>query len=116
MDGRIGSLDLLERKGPGNRRDRRRVAARMTQHSSLSSARWAQFSLDQQILMIGNEMNRAKRSIDLKDWHNLHREYERVLRLVDLTLEVQGTPRSAAGVAPLAWSHFRSPCCGRARN
>src|SRR5436305_15051217 len=76
MDGRIGSLDLLERKGPGNRRDRRRVAARMTQHSSLSSARWAQFSLDQQILMIGNEMNRAKRSIDLKEWHSLHREYE----------------------------------------
>jgi hypothetical protein len=37
----------------------------MSQHSSLSSERWAQFNLDQQILMIGNEMNRAKRSIEL---------------------------------------------------
>jgi len=39
----------------------------MTQHSSLSPERWAQFNLDQQILMIGNEMHRAKRSIELGD-------------------------------------------------
>lgn len=31
----------------------------MTQHASLSPERWAAFSLDQQILMIGNEMNRG---------------------------------------------------------
>ncbi len=64
----------------------------MPQHDSLTLARWAQFSVDQQILMIGNEMNRAKRSIELRDWLSLHREYERVLRLVDLTLEVQERP------------------------
>jgi hypothetical protein len=39
----------------------------MSQHSSLSPERWAGFSLDQQILMIGNEMNRAKRLIELRD-------------------------------------------------
>ncbi len=36
----------------------------MPQHSSLSPERWAQFNLDQQILMIGNEMNRGKWSIE----------------------------------------------------
>ena len=30
-----------------------------TQHASLSPERWRQFRLDQQILMIANEMNRA---------------------------------------------------------
>jgi hypothetical protein len=61
----------------------------MSQHSSLSPERWAQFSLDQQILMIGNEMDRAKRSIELGDRQGLSLSYERVLRLVDLTVEVQ---------------------------
>jgi len=61
----------------------------MSQHSSLSPERWAQFSLDQQILMIGNEMDRAKRSIELGDRQGLSLSYERVLRLLDLTVEVQ---------------------------
>lgn len=61
----------------------------MTQHANLSPERWAQFSLDQQILMIGNEMNRAKRSIELGDDSGVRLSYERILRLVDLTVEVQ---------------------------
>jgi len=61
----------------------------MTQHSSLSPERWAKFNLDQQILMIGNEMNRGKTSLELQDLLELRRSYERVLRLVDLTVEVQ---------------------------
>ena len=64
----------------------------MSQHSSLSPERWAQFNLDQQILMIGNEMNRAQRSIELGDLKSLSLSYERVLRLVDLTVEVQRRP------------------------
>ncbi|HEX3555356.1 MAG TPA: hypothetical protein VIA62_19195 [Thermoanaerobaculia bacterium] len=39
----------------------------MTQHASLSPERWAAFSRDQQILMIGNEMNRATRLLRLGD-------------------------------------------------
>jgi hypothetical protein len=66
----------------------------MSQHSSLSPERWASFSLDQQILMIGNEMNRAQRSIELGDRQGLSLSYERVLRLVDLTVEVQRRPTS----------------------
>lgn len=61
----------------------------MTQHASLSPERWAAFSRDQQILMIGNEMNRATRLIRLADRPGLLLAYERVLRLVDLTVEVQ---------------------------
>src|SRR3954468_7591619 len=72
--------------------DRGRRVPRMSQHSSLSSERWAQFNLDQQILMIGNEMNRAKRSIELGDRQDLSLSYERVLRLLDLTVEVQRRP------------------------
>jgi hypothetical protein len=61
----------------------------MTQHASLSPERWSAFSRDQQILMIGNEMNRATRLLRLTDRPGLLLSYERVLRLVDLTVEVQ---------------------------
>jgi hypothetical protein len=61
----------------------------VTQHASLSPERWSAFSLDQQILMIGNEMNRAARLRRPADRASLNLAYERVLRLVDLTVEVQ---------------------------
>ena len=64
----------------------------MTQHASLSPERWAAFTLDQQILMIGNEMNRAVRLLRPEDRSSLNLSYERVLRLVDLTVEVQPRP------------------------
>lgn len=61
----------------------------MSQHASLSPERWAIFSRDQQILMIGNEMNRATRLLRLANRPGLLLAYERILRLVDLTVEVQ---------------------------
>lgn len=64
----------------------------MTQHASLSPERWSAFNLDQQILMIGNEMLRASRLMRPEDSTNLKFAYERVLRLVDLTVEVQSRP------------------------
>lgn len=64
----------------------------MSQHASLSPERWSSFSLDQQILMIGNEMNRASRWKSEKDWPSLQLSYERILRLVDLTVEVKPRP------------------------
>lgn len=64
----------------------------MTQHASLSPERWSSFSLDQQILMIGNEMNRAARWMRPEDRSSLELAYERVLRLVDLTIEVHSRP------------------------
>jgi len=56
----------------------------MTQHAGLDEARWARFTLDQQILMIGNEMNRTGK-VPAGDAEGLRRGYERVLRLTDLT-------------------------------
>jgi hypothetical protein len=64
----------------------------LAQHASLSPERWAAFSLDQQILMIGNEMNRAMRLLRPEDRASLGLAYERILRLVDLTVEVQSGP------------------------
>jgi len=61
----------------------------VTQHSSLTPERWARFSLDQQILMIGNEMNRGMGLLRSADRRGLLLSYERVLRLVDLTVEVR---------------------------
>ena len=65
----------------------------MTQHSSLTPERWAKFSRDQQVLMIANEMNRASKLFGPEDRGRLGNAYERILRLADLTVEVQ-TSRS----------------------
>jgi len=64
----------------------------MSQHASLSPERWSGFGLDRQILMIANEMNRAAKLKSPDDGPTLGRAYERVLRLVDLTVEVQERP------------------------
>jgi hypothetical protein len=61
----------------------------MTQHASLTPERWARFSLDQQVLMIANEMHRATALQKAGDGEMRTRAYERVLRLVDLTVAVQ---------------------------
>jgi hypothetical protein len=61
----------------------------MTQHSTLTAERWAGFSLDQQILMIANEMNRAGKLNAPGDRERLLGCYERVLRLVDLTVQTR---------------------------
>jgi hypothetical protein len=61
----------------------------VTQHASLSPDRWAAFGLDQQILMVANEMNRGRSLMKREDAERLRNSYERVLRLVDLTVEVQ---------------------------
>ena len=61
----------------------------MTQHSNLSEERWSGFGLDQQILMIANEMNRASSLLRSGDIVRTKNCYERVLQLTDLTVGVQ---------------------------
>lgn len=61
----------------------------MNQHASLTPERWAGFTLDQQLLMIGNEMNRAGKLMAPPDLERLRRAYERVLALTDLTVQIQ---------------------------
>ncbi len=62
------------------------------QHGSLTEERWSAFTLDQQVLMIANEMNRARKLMRPRDRTHLRNCYERVLRLVDLTVRVHHRP------------------------
>ena len=59
---------------------------RPSQHTKLSSDRWAGFSYEQQILMIANEVHRTARLIELGAWAQVHTALERVLQLTDLTI------------------------------
>jgi hypothetical protein len=71
------------------------------QHASLSPERWSAFSLDQQILMIGNEMHRAAGLFAPADRERLLGCYERALRLTDLTIQTQ--PKSTLRHELLRW-------------
>jgi hypothetical protein len=61
----------------------------MTQHAGLTPERWASFTLDQQILMIGNELNRAAKLVEASDREKLRNAYSRALALTDLTIQTQ---------------------------
>jgi len=65
----------------------------MAHHATLSAERWRAFSLDQQVLMIANEMNRAMKLQGPADRERLRHAYERVLELTDLTIQVQPARR-----------------------
>lgn len=65
----------------------------MTQHDALDAERWSRFDLDQQVLMIGNEMNRVAAAIEIGRVEGLGRGYERILRLTDLTATGRVPPR-----------------------
>jgi len=73
----------------------------VTQHSGLTVERWSAFDLGRQVLMIGNEMNRAARLMGPSEAASRRLAYERVLRLVDLTVEAQG--RSSLRRELLRW-------------
>jgi len=66
----------------------------MSQHAGLSPERCAAFSLDQQVLMIANEMNRAAKLMAPADRERLRSAYERILQLADLTVQVAGRAAS----------------------
>jgi hypothetical protein len=58
----------------------------MAQHDALTPERWSRFTLDQQILMIANEMNRGSKFVGPEDLTRRRNAYERALALVDLTV------------------------------
>jgi hypothetical protein len=62
------------------------------QHRSLTAERWVRFSFDQRVLMIGNEMNRAAKLLSPPDFERLRACYERVLTLIDLSVQVEDRP------------------------
>lgn len=69
--------------------DKPSIGADVTQHRGLTLERWRRFEPSQQILMIGNEMNRAGNQDEPEA---LRRSYERVLRLTDLTAQAAERP------------------------
>ena len=62
------------------------------QHASLSAERWSRLPVEQRILAIANEMNRASKLFDEEHRDRLANCYERILRLVDLTVETESRP------------------------
>lgn len=78
------------------------------QHAGLSPERWRDFSYDQQILMIANEMHRTARLIDLGAWDRVHAGIERVLRLTDLTIGGVTSPTRRREL--LRWRDLAAAC------
>lgn len=82
------------------------------QHSGLTLERWRQFTEVQRLLMIGNEMNRARSCFAPEQRASLGHCYERVLRLVDLTVaatEREGLRRELLRWRDLVAEFFLSP-------
>jgi hypothetical protein len=73
----------------------------MASHAGLSRERWAEFSIDDQVLMIANEMNRAAKLMGPGDRERLQSAYARILQLTDLT--VGGAIRPALRRELLRW-------------
>jgi hypothetical protein len=55
-------------------------------HAALTPERWAEFTLDQQLLMIANEMNRAGKILKPEYRAQCRGALERALALTDLTI------------------------------
>jgi len=73
----------------------------VTNHADLGPERWSRFTVDQQILMIGNEMNRASKFMAAEDRERRSACYERALQLADLTIELD--PGSSLGRELRLW-------------
>ncbi len=56
-------------------------------HSNLNLEKWQGYERDRQVLMIANELNRAKSCIEREKFENIAPCYERALELADLTIE-----------------------------
>jgi len=56
------------------------------QHKTLTNKKWNRFPFFKQILMIANELNRAKNWINRGDQAEVKNCYERALELIDLTV------------------------------
>ena len=64
----------------------------MAGHAGPTPERWSEFTRDQQVLMIANEMNRASKWMGSEDAARRQSAYERALSLVDLTIGANASP------------------------
>lgn len=61
-------------------------------HKTLTSEKWSKFQFFKQIIMIANELNRAKNWIVKRDFEEVRSCYERAFELIDLTVSVLADP------------------------
>lgn len=59
----------------------------MNTHKSMTLEKWSGFSKGQQILMIANEINRAKNILSKNNSDDIKSSYERALDLIDITVQ-----------------------------
>jgi hypothetical protein len=64
----------------------------VSQHAELTPERWSRFTRSQQIIQIGVEMHRGLSALTPERFASLRLGYERVLRLTDLTAQVNAHP------------------------
>lgn len=57
-------------------------------HKTLTPEKWKRFPVYKQLLMIANELNRAKNWILKNDYQEVKNCYERAFELIDLTVSV----------------------------
>jgi len=57
-------------------------------HKTLTEKKWDRFAPSQRILMIANELNRAKNAIIRKNREETRQCYERAMELLDLTISI----------------------------
>ena len=87
----------------------------MIQHEGLTRERWATFTAAQQILMIANELHRARKLDGSRKASHRRNSYERVLYLTDLTLAAQtghGLRRELLRFRDLAAALYLEPAPG----
>ena len=61
-------------------------------HKTLTGEKWSEFPFYKQIIMIANELNRARNWIIKKDFEEVKNCYERAFELIDLTVSVLVSP------------------------
>lgn len=61
---------------------------RLKLHKNLNKERWGTFDRGKQLLMIANELNRAKNWINKEDFEEVRHCYERAFELLDLTVSI----------------------------
>lgn len=87
----------------------------MPQHEGLTLERWRRYSAAQQVIMIANDLHRARRLDRPDDVERRRNAYERVLYLTDLTVAAQtgyGLRRELLRFRELAAAAYLDPSPG----
>jgi len=79
-------------------------------HTHLTLDKWKSFSIDKQILMIANEINRAKNWIEKQDFEKVSHCYERAFELIDITVDTSKDKKSYKGIVEISGASCNRIC------